>query len=378
MYGLLTGMEMAEASPIAALVSHRGGLLDCLHESDNTLVYAVDRIPDARDLTVLSRAHKGDFLAGQYFARHIYGGRQVILLKNRLKDPQGGEDIPILEKLLAARDAVQNLTSHDNPGWLFSTLARTATEWVGISQPPVRDDVAKRLVPAWHYQACLPGEYQSLYLYDLKGAYWQMTRRLPSPMLYIDQTTGKLSFCTLHPKCKTRWGLLLDALEPHKILRLAIVGNNAIGWRDTQQVGTGTRLFRNGCENTHYAPTPGPLQAASLLAVRLTYEACYIAWREAEDYASNPVYANADCIALEYPTLQCPVPAWSDAGLEYTLKASTDETPGIPAELRACSIYRIGRTQTGSYAAYTKKGNFCHTLPPKAPERLYFHDLLHP
>src|SRR5579863_8938970 len=137
-----------------------------------------------------------------------------------------------MRKFLCARRAASDMLSLD-VGWHYGKIARQITEWLGIRQRPLPAETHAVILPYWHYQYCRPVDLETAALYDMCGAYWQVASRCKSPLLYINPENDKIIWGCLTSEQEERWERLKEVVKAHKRLRLAIIGVNSVGWRQT-------------------------------------------------------------------------------------------------------------------------------------------------
>lgn len=288
------------------------------------------------------------------------GGRQV---DTGYLIPREHDGAPFAVPLIDCWHEVRHAVGIET-GWSYANIGRCLLKWTGITQQPdVRWERIKTSNTNMYY--CVPGRYEPLYHHDLTGCYYQLLRRLPSPLprlLNNDQLVWELP----EPEARSRWRDLVEIIGPHKRLRNSLVGSMAgsCPYRYAlQQVDKGAcpYQFLGVCwragERQHFVKPPGPLRLAALIVRRTAYERVWLACAD-----TNVVYAQVDCaMSLDREPPAC----WGDL-------ASTIKCEG-PADVRAISVWRIGETATKYYHPESRIRPY--PLPP-APDRWVWQEWL--
>lgn len=315
---------------------------DILAQTDRCMVYAVSAAPSAAEVVRASECNGGIWYRSSYHVTWQNGRRVTVWVARSVADPTTGKRVPMLAEITAARAAVLDLTGREDAGWTFPALARQVVRWLDLRQRPLpRGSYDVPRLGRWHYQLVKPCLSEGLYLWDLRSAYWQMASRLPAPRYRLGRSPdGKLhvDFLALDAGEERRWGAVKARIEPHKRLRVALVGVNSAG--GDGPVGgrfLNTAAYHRG-KPLRLPGTVGPLQPLALLCIRLTWEVTQLQAQE-----SHARYANADCVATE----RLDEPAyWRSLRLAYRLKASG------PGQIRGICAWQIGPEHTQPWTEY--------------------------
>lgn len=240
-----------------------------------------------------------------------------------------------------ARAAVAGLTGRDlsDVRYSFPAMARQVSEWLGVDE--TRDARLRTdLIPVWHYQHCDPADLECQSMYDMRAAYWQIAARAKSLSCTVDTDGERVIWTRVPAKTETRWAETKDVLEPHKRLRLAIIGVNSVG---IAKRSGGYYVRGRAADLPGRAPTW--FAKLSLLTVRVAYE---LTQMQAEQ--SNTVYANADCVACD--TGREPE-YWRDYGIQYACKGTGR------LDARAIGVWQCGHDSTDTYKYFARTGINC-------------------
>jgi hypothetical protein len=267
-------------------------------------------------------------------------------------------------KLAASRVTVAALTGYDLPAikWSYPAIARQVSEWLagkGTPGPALRND----LIPHWHYQHCDPCLLPDQTLYDMRAAYWQIASKAKSLNCNVLPEKERICWHSMPGVVESKWEATKTALEPHKRLRLAIIGVNCC----TSNAGRKRRggyYCRGGPAQLAGSP-PTWFAALSLLTVRVAYELTQIQARE-----STTMYANADMVSCDAGTRPS---YWDDWGIKSSSKGT-----GL-LDVRAVGVWRCGEQSTDTYKYLDRCGYTC--LSPKQayryPRPVYHEKYLH-
>ena len=333
------------------MIEYGCGVLFSKTEQVSDSLYLVDSLPRRSELLAFSEANPGIFYLSRHSVSCRRGTRHVTryILRN------------VYPALVSARQLASEFV--ETPGWTYGTIARQCAETLGID---CKTNGLDNMLPAWHYQKCLPCYPNAATMYDLQGAYWQFLSHIPSPRVKLTET----GFTTTRVNSSVieKWQRMIAVIGQHKALRLAFVGANAAGWSESaKKSGIGTRTYCVNNGRVIFLPTlRGLLQSAMILAVRSTYEVT--AMQSAD---SRSCYSNADCVVSQNPPT-----IWEDLGLAYSIKAYSED--GEVNHVHSMGAYKIGGFETGLYPLL--KGTTCIPHIPESfePDVLYHRFVLQP
>jgi hypothetical protein len=205
------------------------------------------------------------------------------------------------------------------------------------------------------YHDCKPGVYRDLTMYDVKGYYYALMRRLPS--LHVEPTHDYLHWHPMRPDERGRWGDMLGAVEGNKPLRNSLVGcaMGASGYRgvwsrDEERPGKARKLVLR--------LPGGPHRGAGLVVIRTAWELCLLASRQ-----TGSVYSTIDSVTTE--TGRIPT-VWADHGFTVETKAH-----GLAV------ICRRGCWKVGNHATkpYTSEHRMMVAAPKPDDPSFWYHKL---
>lgn len=224
-----------------------------------------------------------------------------------------------------------------HPGATINGMARNVVKW-GIPEGLVDygiTNVEKILPQDFHYQVACPGIYMNYKLFDLCAAYFQILRRLPSPVCRYHQGLKKIIFHPLNPDDSRHWTKALDIISTSKIARLSAIGSQLSGVGEWDKNHRGV-LTRKG-PSQNLGKIPSTIRCASALCIRILYE---VQQMQHESFPSP--YMNIDSCAL--PAHQSPE-VWEQYHLDYRMKAQGDLT------VEGVGLYEIGGHQSVGFGA---------------------------
>lgn len=225
-------------------------------------------------------------------------------------------------------------------GLTFSSQARALAKYICAKTNIYshgRISIMRHVCLKYNFQYCLPFmrrtendalPLKDFFLYDLRHAYMQMLRRMPSPFAMID-SDGTVRFSSPNTETSHKWMLVkeyLDTVAPRD-LRLAFVGSALAPVSKGECVA-----YTRGRKIHLYNSEPYAVTGVCALAVRATYEvvAEQVYSPECHQFVR---YANIDSIGITDPFIE--PERWKALGLEYSLKAEG------AAEIISPGRYRI-------------------------------------
>jgi hypothetical protein len=170
------------------------------------------------------------------------------------------------------------------------------------------------------------------YILDMRSAYWQVASKAPSLLCRVDYDKERIIWHIMSHQQQERWERCKVALEPHKRLRLAIIGVNSTGLASVDSCGV--RYYAGGERKALPGTAPTCFRNLAILTVRCAYELTQMQLTEAKAW-----YANADCVLLEQP--ECAY--WNSIGIEYRCKAHG------PVEVYGLGQWKVGEEETIPY-----------------------------
>lgn len=247
------------------------------------------------------------------------------------------------DKIMAARIAIAELTSIElsDIRYSFPAMARQVCDWLGYSETLRNTQLRTDIIPVWHYQHCEPCEIPNQVIYDMRSAYWQIAAKAKSLACYVLPQSNKIVWLNVSRETSEKWERTKAALEPHKRLRLAIIGVNAV----STSTGGSMRYFCRGEQRRMNGSPPSWFNHLSLLTVRVAYELTQLQAREA-----RTCYANADCVSCE--SSQAPH-YWQDYGITYTQKGAGT------LDAHAVGVWKCGGASTETYEYFERNHIDC-------------------
>ncbi len=232
------------------------------------------------------------------------------------------------ESLVRARELFQRLNHRDAEGWTYPRLARDTSSNFQSFKGRVEPNL---ILPDWHYQRCVPSLLTERWkMIDMRSAYWQVLSKSKSAYCMPD-AGGKINYVRMSNREEVFYNRMLDIYSEHKKLRLALIGVNCTGY--SKKVAHTYLHKRRLCEMQGTAPSM--FQPLALSVVRASYEITQIQAR-----LSDTVYAQADCVALEYDDDPY---FWDSIGVAYSVKGEGALDVICP------TVWSCGEESTGSY-----------------------------
>jgi len=194
-----------------------------------------------------------------------------------------------LAKLHAAQDRLADL-GLDRNVWSLGRAARLLLHFVapGAKAGPGRS--AERLLEGIEvgYHDCIPGEYPSATMYDVRAYYYSLLTRLPS--LRVGVLGGKVEFYPMSADERARWREVLEVVNEQKVLRNSIFGA-AMGKTGKSTVFHRDKARPGKVRERRLQLPPGPFRGAGLLVARTAWELCRDASEE-----TDSVYSTVDSV----------------------------------------------------------------------------------
>lgn len=251
------------------------------------------------------------------------------------------------------REFVRKTFGIKEPGWTLGRMARRIWDWMLGSELRPRGSIErfKAMLPrSWHFIFYHAYEDRHGSIYDLRGAYWAIASRLPSPILDVSRT-GEYYCLPISVRAEQRWEFTKKMLATEKPLRLSLLGQGMYGLAD-EDAGANSldprqpihvrklRTFFQGKPWSHELP-PSGLEGLGSFVVRAAYEITQKVFEQ-----QKVRYANADCVILdddEEPQY------WNEHGLEYRKVAEGE------VEVRGVGAWRVGEQATDLYRYYLQR-----------------------
>lgn len=295
--------------------------------------FLLDKLPNMKECAELSA--KGKVYVSQNTIQHVISPKQTVTYIKRTKAAE----------ILAARETVSALTGEELSllPFTFPALARFLSRWLNVQDKGAH--IGKTLLPAYHFQMCTPCSFdEEMTLFDMKAAYWQVAIRAKSLLCDVNPKTGKIYWLVMSNQTEQKWERMKTALLPHKALRLAVIGVNAVNWAGDNK---GTSYFHAGNLIQSAGTPPVAFHNLACLTIRVAYELTQMQARE-----SPGLYANADSILTDRP-----VKYWDDLGIDYSIKAQ--------GKVNVCSlgVYRVGSEETKPFRHISERELYSYHEP---------------
>lgn len=283
--------------------------------ADNWLAIETERGFDSLALELSRKVSKGYIILGSLSIVHMVGKKAYHVC--RVKD---------LPDIWEARAICERYTGEEAP----YSVSACGRKMLGVFNDKYRlfctGDSRKMIAnTGWHCLVAKPGRYDNATIFDMKGAYWQIAQRAPSPFVNINNKGDAVSFVRVGDSIMEDWRSLLAAMAPHKLLRNGFIGAIA---------ASKNRVYNNGSFKRNALPA-NPLRNFALTVVAACYEICSEASKSV-----GSVFSHTDCITYEGDKLPA---IWSNKGIVADVK-SKGETRIINIGCR-----KIGKDESVPY-----------------------------
>lgn len=283
------------------------------------------KLPANVDLTAcrLSLENNGDFWSGRQAITWHCGNRTVTLLY------EGAE------RAREHRTAVQELIGGElKPHvWTLGQLARLVIRYIGITNRGCRFSREVLQECGYTYMYCNPTVAEQGVMWDKTGAYWNLLKRLKSPLLTISPH-GPI-WRKIPSETEERWNRVKIHLEPYKQLRNALVGamipgDTAYCWRAGEKI---RRIIKGDTA----------IYDTGVLIIRTNHEQTQEQVRALGD---DCCYANNDSVcALNGRTPDL----WQATALPFRVTEKEGKLALGDVDVRMMNVWRVGEFRTEYY-----------------------------
>jgi len=247
--------------------------------SDSCYVISCNKKLDTVALALANLIEDGTFNFGSISVAWVCG-RSVIYLT----------EAKHLQEIEATRLVCSEFTEEEAP-YSISACSRRMMKKVGIEDSCWGDSDKMLESTGWHALTAKPGVYQDKTMYDLKGAYWQLVNRAPSPIINI-LSNGRIAFVRLPKKQDILWNSFKTKIAACKTARNSLIGSIA---------GNKSKIFRRYVDDkgivNYYKERRIPRNPLSQFA-HLIVSSCYEITQEAS-VSVDSVYTHTDCVVSD-------------------------------------------------------------------------------